>query len=88
MHLDNVPGFVEGVSGQELASRFRAQAERFGVEMLQAQDVVELYRQDNYHGVETGDGSRYSARAVLIASSRSREWGSFLPTSAAWAAIL
>ena len=23
MHLDNVPGFVEGVSGQELASRFR-----------------------------------------------------------------
>jgi thioredoxin reductase (NADPH) len=55
------------VSGQELASRFRAQAERFGVELLQAQDVVELYRQDNHHGIETGDGSRYSARAVLIA---------------------
>ncbi len=67
MHLDNVPGFVDGVSGQELASRFRAQAERFGVEMLQAQDVVELYRQDNYQGVETGDGSRYSAGAVLLA---------------------
>lgn len=66
MHLDNVPGFVDGISGQELSSRFRAQAERFGVELLQAQDVVGLHRHDNYHCVETGDGATYSALAVLI----------------------
>src|SRR3954453_12281140 len=38
--LDNFPGFPEGVSGEEFADRLRAQAERFGVEILQAQEVT------------------------------------------------
>lgn len=67
MHLDNVPGFVDGVSGQELSARLRAQAERFGVELLQAQDVVGLDRHEPYHAVVTGDGNQYTALAVLIA---------------------
>lgn len=76
VELDNVPGFDEGVTGQELSGRFRRQAERFGVELLQAQDVTELSRQDNYHLLETADGSRYTALAVLIASgSRYRRLG-------------
>lgn len=66
MHLDNVPGFVDGVSGQELSGRFRAQAERFGVELLQAQEVVGLHSHDNYHCIETADGSEYTALAVLL----------------------
>ncbi|MDH3734342.1 MAG: FAD-dependent oxidoreductase [Gemmatimonadota bacterium] len=66
MHLDNVPGFVDGVSGQEISSRFRAQAERFGVELLQANEVVEIHHHDNYHCVETSDGSEYSALVVLL----------------------
>ena len=37
--LDNFPGFPEGVSGAEFADRLRAQAERFGVEVLSAQEV-------------------------------------------------
>lgn len=68
MQLDNVPGFVDGISGQELSSRFRAQAERFGVELLQAQEVVGIHHHDNYHCIGTGDGTEYSALAVLIAS--------------------
>jgi len=64
--LDNVPGFGEGVSGAEFSGQLRAQAERFGVELLQAQDVVSLYSQDNYHCLVTKDGSEYSARSVLI----------------------
>lgn len=76
MHLDNVPGFVDGVSGQELSARFRAQAERFGVELLQAQEVSGLHHHDNYHCVETADGSEYSALAVLItAGTRYRRLG-------------
>ena len=76
MHLDNVPGFVDGVSGQELSARLRAQAERFGVELLQAQEVSGLHHHDNYHCVETSDGSEYSALAVLItAGSRYRRLG-------------
>ena len=66
--LDNFPGFADGVLGSEFASQIRRQAERFGVEMLQAQDVTHIRTHDNYHSVQTADGSEYSARAVLIAT--------------------
>jgi thioredoxin reductase (NADPH) len=66
--LDNVPGFAEGVLGSEFASQLRQQAGRFGVEMLQAQDVTAIRQNGNYHCVQTADGSEYSARAVLIAT--------------------
>jgi thioredoxin reductase (NADPH) len=66
--LDNVPGFAEGVLGSEFASQLRQQAERFGVEMLQAQDVTAIRQNGNYHCVQTADGSEYSARAVLVAT--------------------
>jgi thioredoxin reductase (NADPH) len=64
--LDNMPGFPDGVAGIEFSRRLRLQAERFGVELLQAQEAVELYQHHNYHCVKTGDGQTYSARAVLI----------------------
>jgi len=66
--LDNVPGFADGILGSEFSSQLRKQAERFGVEMLQAQDVVRIHSHDNYHCVFTADGSEYSARAVLFAT--------------------
>jgi thioredoxin reductase (NADPH) len=66
--LDNMPGFPEGVAGIEFSQRLRQQSERFGVELLQAQEVSEIYQQDNYHCVQTNDGSRYSAGALLIAT--------------------
>ena len=66
--LDNMPGFPDGVEGIEFAGRLRQQAERFGVELLQAQDVVNIHSQDNYHQVTTGDGSQYSALSLVIAT--------------------
>lgn len=66
--LDNVPGFADGVAGARFADELRRQAARFGVEMLQAQDVAGLRSHDNYHCVGTADGSEYSARAVLLAT--------------------
>lgn len=66
--LDNMPGFPEGVSGIEFSQRLRRQAERFGVELLHAQEVTEVYSQDNYRCVKTADGSVYSAQALLIAT--------------------
>ncbi|MCA9961689.1 MAG: FAD-dependent oxidoreductase, partial [Anaerolineales bacterium] len=66
--LDNMPGFPEGVKGIDFADRLRRQAERFGVELLQAQDVVSIHSHDNYHCVTTADGSEYSGRALLIAT--------------------
>lgn len=66
--LDNVPGFSEGISGADFSAQLRAQAERFGVEFLQAQNVTNLHTHENYHHVKTGDGSQYTANTVLIAS--------------------
>jgi thioredoxin reductase (NADPH) len=66
--LDNMPGFPQGVAGIEFSQRLRQQAERFGVELLQAQDVVGIHTHQNYHCVQTGDGAEYSARALLIAT--------------------
>jgi thioredoxin reductase (NADPH) len=66
--LDNMPGFPDGVSGIEFSQRLRQQAERFGVELLQAQEVSEVQHQDNYNYIKTADGSQYSSCAVLIAT--------------------
>lgn len=64
--LDNMPGFPEGITGIEFSQRLRQQAEKFGVELLQAQEVTRVYSRDNYRCVRTADGSQYSARALLI----------------------
>jgi len=64
--LDNFPGFPEGISGAEFADRLRRQAERFGVEILQAQEVVAVELDDDYRLVRTADGSEYRSWAVLL----------------------
>lgn len=66
--LDNMPGFPQGVPGIEFSDRLRRQAERFGVELLQAQEVVGVRKHNNYSCVQTADGSEYSADALLIAT--------------------
>ena len=66
--LDNFPGFPEGVSGAEFADRLRRQAERFGVEILSAQNVESIAVDGNYRCVTTADGTEYGAWAVLVAS--------------------
>src|SRR5947208_15020812 len=65
--LDNFPGFPEGVSGAEFAERLRAQAERFGVEILSAQEVTGVGVDGRYKSVRTGDDQEYLAAAVLLA---------------------
>jgi thioredoxin reductase (NADPH) len=70
--LDNYPGFPDGIGGAELAERFVKQAERYGVEMLQALSVTSIG--DDGHrelDVETATGDHYHARAVLIATGSS-----------------
>ncbi|MEJ2726740.1 MAG: NAD(P)/FAD-dependent oxidoreductase [Deltaproteobacteria bacterium] len=66
--IENVPGFPEGIGGLEFSERLRRQAERWGVELLQAQEVTGLYGHDNYHCISTRERQEYSARAVLIST--------------------
>jgi thioredoxin reductase (NADPH) len=65
--LDNFPGFPEGVTGSEFADRLRAQAERFGVEILSAQEVVGLGCDGEYRFVRTADGNEYRSWSILLA---------------------
>lgn len=66
--LDNFPGFDEGIPGLELARRLIAQAQRFGVEILQSSAVDAIQRDGRYLCVHTADGAEYGAQAVLIAT--------------------
>ena len=66
--LDNYPGFPEGVSGAEFAERVIAQAKRYGVELLSAQNVVGVVPDGADHVVETEAGHKYRGHAVLLAT--------------------
>jgi thioredoxin reductase (NADPH) len=66
--LDNFPGFPEGISGSDFADRLRQQAERFGVEILQAQEVTRIDEEGQYRCVHTADGREYRSWAVLLAT--------------------
>jgi len=54
--IDNYPGFAQGVKGADLADAMRAQAERFGVEILPAQTIVSIMV-DGEHKLITTEGS-------------------------------
>ena len=66
--LDNYPGFPDGVAGFELADRMRRQAERYGVEILQAVAVTAIDADDDGVTVATAAGDTYRGRAVLLAT--------------------
>jgi thioredoxin reductase (NADPH) len=65
--IENYLGFPSGITGADLAQRATAQAKRFGVEILTAQEVVGLRRNDPYRIVRLASGSEVSAKAVVLA---------------------
>ena len=62
----NVPGFPDGLSGNELLERMRAQAEKYGVALTQGR-VMRLDRTDGGITAEWGEGTA-TARSVLLAT--------------------
>jgi thioredoxin reductase (NADPH) len=65
--VENYPGFPEGLMGPELMDHFRAQAERFGTEIL-LEDVVEVDLKGDVKIVKTGAGETYEAKTVILAT--------------------
>jgi thioredoxin reductase (NADPH) len=63
--VENFPGFPEGILGPELMGYIRAQAERFGAELV-ADDVVSVDLTGPVKVVRTLDGE-YTADAVILA---------------------
>ncbi len=64
--VENFPGFPEGIMGPELMDRFRAQAERFGAELV-ADDVTAVDLTGDVKTVKLADGSTFRAHAVILA---------------------
>ena len=63
--VENFPGFREGIQGPELMDEMRAQAERFGAELV-PDDVVEVDLTGDIKVVKTADGE-FHAKAVILA---------------------
>ena len=69
--IENYLGFPNGITGADLAQRASAQARRFGAEMLTAQEVVGIRREDPYRIVQLADGKEVSAYAVILTTGMS-----------------
>jgi thioredoxin reductase (NADPH) len=63
--VENYPGFPDGILGPELMHQIRAQAERFGAELV-SDDVVEVELTGPVKTVRTL-GSEYTADTVILA---------------------
>jgi thioredoxin reductase (NADPH) len=63
--VENFPGFRDGIQGPALMDEMRAQAERFGAELV-ADDVVEVDLAAEPKVVRTADAT-YTATAVILA---------------------
>src|SRR3954463_1452555 len=63
--VENFPGFRDGIMGPALMDEMRAQAERFGAELI-ADDVIEMDLTGETKVARTADGT-FSARAVILA---------------------
>jgi thioredoxin reductase (NADPH) len=63
--VENFPGFREGIQGPALMDEMRAQAERFGAELV-ADDVTEVDLTGDVKVVRTAEGT-FTARAVILA---------------------
>ena len=65
--VENYPGFPNGLQGPELMDAFRAQAERFGTEVL-LDDVVEVDLKNQTKIVKTGNGKTFESKTVILAT--------------------
>lgn len=66
--IENYLGFPNGITGQELAARAFAQAQKFGADFLIAKHAVKLTCDRRPYAIEIESGRRIGARTVIIAS--------------------
>ena len=73
--VENFPGFRDGIMGPDLMENMRAQAERFGTEVV-TDDVQSVRLEGDVKVVTDSEGTEHRARAVILAmGSAYRELG-------------
>ncbi|MBK5216391.1 MAG: FAD-dependent oxidoreductase, partial [Propionibacteriales bacterium] len=65
--VENFPGFPDGVMGPDLMDKLRAQAERFGAELV-ADDVTAVDLTGDIKTVSLADGTRHGAKAIILST--------------------
>jgi thioredoxin reductase (NADPH) len=66
--IENYLGFPTGITGQELAGRAYAQAQKFGAELMVARGAAKLACDRKPYAVVMEDGTRIPARTVILAT--------------------
>jgi thioredoxin reductase (NADPH) len=66
--IENYLGFPDGVSGAQLTSRARMQANKFGAEVLTTREVVGLDVSGSARTVRFSDGSSIGGHTVILAT--------------------
>ena len=64
--VENFPGFKDGIMGPALMEEMRAQAVRFGAEII-TDDAVEVRLDGDVKYVRDGSGREYHARSIILA---------------------
>jgi thioredoxin reductase (NADPH) len=71
--VENFPGFPEGVDGQDLMMRMRAQAERYGTRIV-TDDVVDVDLKSEPKRLVTAYSGEFQAKSVIIATGARANW--------------
>ena len=65
--VENFPGFTDGVMGPDLMDSMKAQAKRFGAELI-TDDIVEMQLGGDVKTLKDGSGNVIKAKAVILAT--------------------